>query len=338
MARSLIALGSNLGAREQTLDWVVTRLSQTPGLRVLAQSRWHETAPVGGPPGQGRFLNGAVLVETAMEPEGLLAVLQQLETERGRGRETHWGPRTLDLDILLYDHEIRDTPALAIPHPRMAWRRFVLEPAAEVAAEMVHPTIGWTIEKLLRHLNEAPPYVAITGRSGVGKTDLARRITQVVGAQLVTKALAPCRREAVGTDSSSIAWDLELEFLEERTRLLAADRSEWRAKGPWISDFWLGQSLAYAAVCLSPEQQAAFHRKWEEACRRVVAPKLLVLLDASTELSPAPLDCEQQRREQVRHAILAQTAPPGLGPVLRLTDLAPEQAEAEVQAAIEAMR
>lgn len=335
MARSLIALGSNLGNREQTLDWVVDRLGQIPGLRVLAQSRWRETVPVGGPSDQGRFLNGAVVIETTRGPAELLAVLQQLESERGRRRETRWGPRTLDLDILLYDQMILETPTLTIPHPRMAWRRFVLEPATEVGGEMVHPTTGWTVQRLLRHLNEAPAYVALTGSPGVGKTSLAARLAKLVGAQLISPESAPRRLEAAEADSSSIAWDIELEFLEERTRLLAAERSQWRTAGPWISDFWLGQCLAYAAVCLPRQQQAAFRQKWEEACGRVVAPKLIVLLAPSTEPNPAQ---EQRRREQVRRAILAQTAQPGLGPVLRLTDLAPECAVAEIQAAIEAMR
>lgn len=322
MARCLIALGSNLGDRKETLDWVVERLGRGHGLAVVGRSSWHETLPVGGPAGQGTFLNGALVVETSLSPEGLLAILQQLEAERDRRRETHWGPRTLDLDILLYDQLVLETRTLTLPHPRMAWRRFVLEPAAEVGAEMVHPTTGWTVARLLGHLNQAVPYVALTGLPGAGKTLLVERLAQVTGAR-------PIAGEPDGHDSSSIAWDIELEFLEARTRLLAVDRLPWRAEGLWASDFWFGQSLAYAASRLPASQQEAFRRRWEAARARVVVPKLTVLVDLPTDMEPFA---------QVRRELLAALARPDQGPVLRLTDATSEQALTEIQAAIEAMK
>ena len=94
---------------------------------------------MGGPPGQGDFLNGAILVETLLSPEAVLAILQEIEAALGRRREERWGPRTIDLNLLLYNQEVRRTPALELPHPRMTQRRFVLEPAAAVAASMVIP-------------------------------------------------------------------------------------------------------------------------------------------------------------------------------------------------------
>src|SRR5690606_10760471 len=109
----------------------------------------------GGPAGQPSFLNGTVLLTTTLSPEAVLAALEQLETEAGRAREVRWDARTLDLDILLYDDLCLRTSRLMIPHPRMAFRRFVLRPAAEIAAEMVHPEIGWTMEQLLMHLETA---------------------------------------------------------------------------------------------------------------------------------------------------------------------------------------
>ena len=136
------------------------RLVAQPQIAVAAVSCWRETAPVGGPPGQPPFLNGALLAETSLAPHDLLAALQQIENDLGRRRAERWGPRTIDLDLLLYDELVLDTPSLTLPHPRMAWRRFVLEPAAEVAGAMLHPTIGWTIARLLEHLNTARPYVA----------------------------------------------------------------------------------------------------------------------------------------------------------------------------------
>ena len=130
---------------------------------------------VGGPEGQRPYLNGALLLETSLEPEALLTRLLQIEAELGRCRSTRWDQRTIDLDLLLYDSLVVRSPELELPHPRMAVRRFVLEPAAEVAGSMVHPTIGWSVDRLLEHLCSATPYAAIVGPPESGKTELARR-------------------------------------------------------------------------------------------------------------------------------------------------------------------
>ena len=123
----------------------------------------------------------------------MLACLEQIENRLGRRRTERWGPRTIDLDLLLYDELVLDTPTLVLPHPRMAWRRFVLEPAAEVAGTMLHPTIRWTIARLLEHLNSARPYVAITGPIAAGKTQLAERLAAAISARLmVEQPDGPC--------------------------------------------------------------------------------------------------------------------------------------------------
>src|SRR5262245_8677284 len=126
MPTALIALGSNLGDRAATLARAVELLRVAAEVRVAAVSRWHETEPVGGPAGQGPYLNGALRLETSLAPEDLLTVLQRIETELGRTRTERWGPRTLDLDLLLYDDVTCNTPRLTLPHPRLAERRFVL--------------------------------------------------------------------------------------------------------------------------------------------------------------------------------------------------------------------
>lgn len=148
----LIALGSNLGDRAAILTRAVDRLSATPGITVLRVSRIYETAPSGGPPGQGPFLNAAAMLQTSLEPLALLAVLHNIEAELGRVRDVHWGARTLDLDLLLDGGRVINSPALTVPHPRMQTRRFVLEPAAEIAADMLHPVLRRTIGELLAEL------------------------------------------------------------------------------------------------------------------------------------------------------------------------------------------
>ena len=151
-----IALGSNLGDRQGTLERAIAALGRTRGVVVKKFSSFHETEPVGGPPGQGPFLNAAAVLETTLDPFGLLHVLQAIEDQFGRTRTVRWGERTLDLDLLLFDEQIVTTAELTIPHPRMATRRFVLEPLAEIAPDAVDPISRQTIAALLAALEGAP--------------------------------------------------------------------------------------------------------------------------------------------------------------------------------------
>jgi 2-amino-4-hydroxy-6-hydroxymethyldihydropteridine diphosphokinase len=152
-ARATIALGSNLGDRRAHLEAAVAALGADPEIRVVAVSAWHETAPVGGPPGQGAYLNGAVEVETALGARELLRRLLAIERSRGRVRgPERSAPRTLDLDLILYGDEIHDEPDLIIPHPRATARAFVLRPMAEIAPERRFPPSGRTVRQQLAEL------------------------------------------------------------------------------------------------------------------------------------------------------------------------------------------
>jgi 2-amino-4-hydroxy-6-hydroxymethyldihydropteridine diphosphokinase len=149
---AIIGLGSNLGDRRATLDGAIAALAVTPGVGVRRVSSYHETDPVGGPPGQGRYLNAAAVLETTLDPLGLLHTLEAIEARFGRVRTVRWGERTLDLDLLLFGDRIIQTPELTVPHPRLAERRFVLEPMAEVAPDAVEPRSGRTVSELLQEL------------------------------------------------------------------------------------------------------------------------------------------------------------------------------------------
>lgn len=133
-----LSLGSNLGNREGNLAEAVRRLADTPGVEVRRVSSVYETAPVGGPP-QGDFLNLAVEVVTTLSPRELLATCQRIEADLGRERTVRWGPRTIDLDILLYEGETSADPELTLPHPRLLERQFALVPLAEIAPDLVLP-------------------------------------------------------------------------------------------------------------------------------------------------------------------------------------------------------
>ncbi len=130
--RAIVALGSNLGDRVGFLKLAVEEL----GSSLIAQSQVFETAPVGGPDNQGAYLNMVVSVETSLDPFAMLRRCQRIESLALRQRVVHWGPRTLDVDLLFFDDITIASPELTIPHPRYAERRFVLTPLSEVAAEL----------------------------------------------------------------------------------------------------------------------------------------------------------------------------------------------------------
>jgi 2-amino-4-hydroxy-6-hydroxymethyldihydropteridine diphosphokinase len=155
-SRALIGLGSNLGDRRATLEGAIAALDATPGVQVRRVSAFHETGPVGGPPGQRAYLNAAAALETTLDPLELLHVLQTIEARFGRVRTVRWGERTLDLDLLLFDDRVIQTPALSVPHPRLTERRFVLEPLTEIAPQAVEPQTGRTVSELLGELNRGP--------------------------------------------------------------------------------------------------------------------------------------------------------------------------------------
>ena len=152
----LIALGSNLGDRLENVRAGLAGLVEHDGVDVQAVSKLYETAPVGGPDDQGAYLNAALRAETTLGAADLLALLHRIEASRERERVVHWGPRTLDLDLLVYGELVSDDPALQVPHPRQHERRFVLVPVCDVAAGVVHPRFGRTMSDLLADLPVEP--------------------------------------------------------------------------------------------------------------------------------------------------------------------------------------
>jgi 2-amino-4-hydroxy-6-hydroxymethyldihydropteridine diphosphokinase len=134
--RAFLALGSNLGDRLANLQLALDELAQHTAVDVIAVSRVYETTPVGGPK-QGEYLNAVVALDTSLSPHELLHLAQAIEQAAERVRDVRWGPRTLDVDVLLYGDRTIDDPDLTVPHPRMWERAFVLVPLRDVAPELV---------------------------------------------------------------------------------------------------------------------------------------------------------------------------------------------------------
>ena len=166
MAKCLIGLGTNLGKAANNLEAATRRLEALEATEMVAVSSWFQTQPVGGPAGQGTFLNGAALLETSLAPHELIVQLQRIESEIGRRRAERWGPRLIDIDLVMAGDTVVSLPGLNLPHPEFRNRAFVLAPLADIAPEAVDPVTGRSIRELLEM-----PYV-IGQVERIGSLDL----------------------------------------------------------------------------------------------------------------------------------------------------------------------
>ena len=322
----LIGLGSNQGDRRAILTEAVSRLAGHPQIELLGCSAWNETVAVGGRRNQPSFLNGAVVLRTSLAPQSLLTCLQQIEKGLGRRRAERWGPRTIDLDLLLYDELALDSAELTLPHPRMAWRRFVLEPAAEVAGEMIHPTTRWSVARLLDHINAAPPYVAVAGGIAAGKSRLAERLAAALPARLIEETPDWNRMKSFYANPAGLAWEIERQLLDQRVAMLSAEKNA--SPTAWaVSDFWFDQSLAFARAWLPSDRLGEYVERFDRLRPTVLRPRLLVLLDVPADVMLERVRsrgrrCEQrltvEQLDRIRRETLAQAGGPDQGPVLHL--------------------
>lgn len=151
--KAAISFGSNMGDKEQFIKDALSQVEAEDNIRMTATSDFITTEPYGGVE-QDVFLNGACVIETLFDPEELLHFLQSLEQKAGRERLVHWGPRTLDLDIIFYEEEVIRTKDLVVPHPDMQNRDFVLRPLSQIAPGWMHPIYQMSVAHLRERLNQ----------------------------------------------------------------------------------------------------------------------------------------------------------------------------------------
>ncbi len=166
-AKVYLGLGSNLNSPARQIKTALKAIAKLPGTQLVVCAPWYRSIAV-GPGSQPRYINTVVAIDTVLKPRTLLQVLQQIEQQQGRKRIVRWGPRTLDIDILLYDRQALNTQQLKIPHPRLGERNFVLYPLADIAPNLSLPN-GTPLAKLLANCSPEGIVRLSTGGSG-GRT------------------------------------------------------------------------------------------------------------------------------------------------------------------------
>lgn len=274
-----VALGSNVGDRAGYLEQAIRRLRAEPRVVVDRVSAFYETAPVDCPAGSGDFLNAALVGRTTLPPEALFRVLLNLEAEFGRVRTTTNAPRTLDLDLLLWGQEVRSTPDLILPHPRMHLRRFVLQPLAEIAADWVVPSQSATVAECLARLPDQEPLrlwprplstgprelsgqrIVVTGStSGIGRA-IALELAAAGAAVLIHGRRSPERAQQVadevarfGVPSAVCLADLSQESACDH--LVEVAWRTWNGLDGWVNN-------AGADTLTGPAAKWSFEHKLE---------------------------------------------------------------------------
>ncbi|MEM8669904.1 MAG: 2-amino-4-hydroxy-6-hydroxymethyldihydropteridine diphosphokinase [Planctomycetota bacterium] len=176
-AQCLISFGSNLGDRHALIADAAKRISVSPWVHGLQTSRLFQTPPIGGPQGQQPFLNAVAAFNTSASARQILELLQATEQELGRQRRERWDARSIDLDVILHGQLVGGGTGLIVPHPRYTARRFVLEPACDVAAHYRDPRFGWTLKQLAEHLDLGAPSLALVGGDVSTRVELCERLS-----------------------------------------------------------------------------------------------------------------------------------------------------------------
>ncbi len=278
-----IGLGSNLGHRERAIREALEVLGRSGRIEIVRHSTIKETKPLGSP--QPPYLNGVAELRTTLAAKALLAALQNTENLLGRTRHSVWGPRTIDLDLLLFGDEIIHLPNLIVPHPQLHLRSFVLDGLCELNGDLVHPLFGVSMSELAGRLGGenfaldpgAPQLVSIAGLIGVGKTTLMKRLAGALDAQTV---LEPYDSNPflpkVYAGQSAFALDSQLYFLVHRAEQLRPENLA--SQGVSLTDYIFEKELIYARRWLEPDQLDLYERIYAPFAEQTAKPVLAIYL------------------------------------------------------------
>ncbi len=280
-----IGLGSNLGDRKGFIEKAVRALAESGEIEVCRVSDIIETAPL-GEKNQPAYLNAVAEIETTRNAEDLHKRLIDIENSLfGRVRGEKWSPRTIDLDILLYGRQVIKQPDLIVPHLQMHLRSFVLKGLCQLNGELVHPVMKKSVNELAARLNggdfvlnpQIPQVVSIAGNIGVGKTTVAKKLSELLGCKLIlepydTNPYLP----QVYAGKKELALDSQLYFLTSRVEQLNADILE-RGKIA-VSDYVFDKEVIYAKRLLNAEQLLVYEKLYPPMADKIITPALVIYL------------------------------------------------------------
>lgn len=284
-----IGLGSNLGDPKANLNAALKALKNHPHISSLQQSSIYETKPLGRLV-QPLFLNGVAKITTTLTVRDLFKFLQQTELELGRGRYEHWGPRTIDLDLLLFDETVINEPNLTVPHSQMHLRSFVLKGLCELFPYGVHPVLGRDFRMLSERLNGEnfaldpvqAQLVSIAGNIGVGKTTLAKGLSERLRATFIAEKYDenPYLSD-VYEGHAELALDSELYFLASGASQLKKDQLQ--SGQYYISDYVFDKALVYASAWLKGANFEIYLKHYHSVNESVTDPVVIVYLQDTLE-------------------------------------------------------
>ncbi|MHC4620943.1 MAG: 2-amino-4-hydroxy-6-hydroxymethyldihydropteridine diphosphokinase [Planctomycetota bacterium] len=284
-----IALGSNLGNRQGTIKAALKMLAETPEVQVVASTDLIETAPLSRL-AQPKYLNAVAQIQTSLNAEHLHKRLHAIETSLGRTRHQKWAPRTIDLDLLLFDDETISTPHLTVPHPQMHLRSFVLSGLCRLNGDLIHPALKVPLEELAARLNgadfvlnsDSAQLVSIAGIIGVGKTTLAKKLDNLLNCKAIFEAYDknPFLPD-VYAGKKVLALDSQLYFLTSRIEQLNPKKLPLRHIT--VSDYIFDKELIYAKRLLNTQQLALYETVFQSFEGRIASPVLVIYLQDSVE-------------------------------------------------------
>ncbi len=284
-----IGLGSNVGNLKDNIETALAILTDHADVSSVHTSSLYATSPL-GVVDQAAFLNGVAKIQTSLTARELFSFLQHTEQQMGREKCEHWGPRVIDLDLLLYDDQVIEEADLIVPHPQMHLRSFVLKGLCELSGELIHPRLGRSVTQLYERLNgcdffaepERPQLISVAGNMGVGKTTLAAGLAERLEAKFITEKYDENPYLAdVYAGRDDLALDSELFFLSSSASQLRKDRL--KAGRRYVNDYVFEKAHIYASSWLKSGDLAQYEKHYESICEGVADPVLVIYLVDSVE-------------------------------------------------------